>query len=938
MKTLQSLLSVLTISGTAVPTTIADCPYYNNIKDLSELNWTGLNMTKNKRNTQNNQTKHIFKTNGADKPTEQQIKEKINELIPQVNINSINVINISENSAEITITGFSGKKTINFTVNKSVPINKVITNTNLGEIDFSIGGWTIKQIVQKSLKLFNPKLDISKINITNISLNSAKVKTNDTSIYTGEIDINYSWPVKSVFKNTELGLIRINGVNKPTEQQIKEKINELIPQVNINSINVINISENSAEITITGFSGKKTINFTVNKSVPINKVITNTNLGEIDFSIGGWTIKQIVQESLKLFNPKLDISKINITNISLNSAKVKTNDTSIYTGEIDINYSRPVKSVFKNTELGLIRINGVNKPTEQQIKEKINELIPQVNINSINVINISENSAEITITGFSGKKTINFTVNKSVPINKVITNTNLGEIDFSIGGWTIKQIVQESLKLFNPKLDISKINITNISLNSAKVKTNDTSIYTGEIDINYSRPVKSVFKNTELGLIRINGVNKPTEQQIKEKINELIPQVNINSINVINISENSAEITITGFSGKKTINFTVNKSVPINKVITNTNLGEIDFSIGGWTIKQIVQESLKLFNPKLDISKINITNISLNSAKVKTNDTSIYTGEIDINYSRPVKSVFKNTELGLIRINGVNKPTEQQIKEKINELIPQVNINSINVINISENSAEITITGFSGKKTINFTVNKSVPINKVITNTNLGEIDFSIGGWTIKQIVQESLKLFNPKLDISKINITNISLNSAKVKTNDTSIYTGEIDINYSRPVKSVFKNTELGLIRINGVNKPTEQEIKNKIKELNKDLENNINDFEVSDITTTNAKINFKRKDILSGEVVVTFTSNINLNKIITNNNLGEFITDNLSNPTEQQIKNKLKKMYTDLDITKIKVENITKSSAKITSADETVYTENVKVNYTVSIDSLNW
>ncbi|MFW4371142.1 MAG: hypothetical protein EHV01_004320 [Spiroplasma sp. hy2] len=47
---------------------------------------------------------------------------------------------------------------------------------------------------------------------------------------------------------------------------------------------------------------------------------------------------------------------------------------------------------------------------------------------------------------------------------------------------------------------------------------------------------------------------------------------------------------------------------------------------------------------------------------------------------------------------------------------------------------------------------------------------------------------------------------------------------------------------------------------------------------------------------------------------------------------------MYNNLDITKIKVENITNSSAKITSADETVYTENVKVNYSVSIDSLNW
>ncbi|KAF0851860.1 hypothetical protein [Spiroplasma poulsonii] len=300
--------------------------------------------------------------------------------------------------------------------------------------------------------------------------------------------------------------------------------------------------------------------------------------------------------------------------------------------------------------------------------------------------------------------------------------------------------------------------------------------------------------------------------------------------------------------------------------------------------------------------------------------------------------VKRQTQNHIFKTNGADKPTEQQIKEKVVELNPKLNINKINVTEITENSAVIAIDGFSGKKTINFTVNKSVPINKVITNTNLGEIDFSIGGWTPNQIVQESLKLFNPKLDISKINITNISLNSAKVKTNDTSIYTGEINVNYSNPVKSVFKNTELGLIRINGVNKPTEQEIKNKLKELNKNLENSINDFEVSDITTANAKINFKRKDILSGKVVVTFISNVNLNKIITNNNLGEFKTENLSNPTKQQIKNKLKEMYSNLDITKINVENISNNNAIINSFDTNTYTGNINVNYTVSIYSLNW
>ncbi|WP_338955909.1 hypothetical protein [Spiroplasma endosymbiont of Polydrusus cervinus] len=52
MKKLLSLLSILTISGTSVRIMIADIPYQKNtIKDLSESNWTGLNINKNKRDT-----------------------------------------------------------------------------------------------------------------------------------------------------------------------------------------------------------------------------------------------------------------------------------------------------------------------------------------------------------------------------------------------------------------------------------------------------------------------------------------------------------------------------------------------------------------------------------------------------------------------------------------------------------------------------------------------------------------------------------------------------------------------------------------------------------------------------------------------------------------------------------------------------------------------
>ncbi|MBW3057836.1 MAG: hypothetical protein CXB60_01260 [Spiroplasma poulsonii] len=292
----------------------------------------------------------------------------------------------------------------------------------------------------------------------------------------------------------------------------------------------------------------------------------------------------------------------------------------------------------------------------------------------------------------------------------------------------------------------------------------------------------------------------------------------------------------------------------------------------------------------------------------------------------------------ILKTNGADTPTQQQIKEKIIQLNPQVNINSINVTNITENSAVVTITNFGGQKTINFTVDKSVPINNVIKITHLGEIDFTKHGYNEIQIIKDLLKHFNPQLDISKVELKSFSINKSTIKSIDTSIYTGEIVVNYSRPLKSVIIVIELGSIRNNGLNLPTEQEIKNKLKELNKSLENNINEFEVKNITPTNAKISYKRQDILSGEVVVTFISNVNLNKIITNNNLGEFKTENLSNPTKQQIKNKLKEMYNNLDITKINVENISNNNAIINSFDTNTYTGNINVNYSVSIDSLNW
>ncbi|KAF0850047.1 MAG: hypothetical protein EIB84_06250 [Spiroplasma poulsonii] len=294
----------------------------------------------------------------------------------------------------------------------------------------------------------------------------------------------------------------------------------------------------------------------------------------------------------------------------------------------------------------------------------------------------------------------------------------------------------------------------------------------------------------------------------------------------------------------------------------------------------------------------------------------------------------------VIKTDGANKPTAQQIKDRLKNKNPQLDITKINVINITNNSATIIIIGFSGQKTINFVVDKSIDLSTIITNTNLGEIDFSnFDNYSYKQQIKDRLKELNPQLDITKIKVTIPNINNAIITSNDKNIYTGEIKINYSRPVKSVFKNLELGSIMTNGTDKPAEQQIKDRLKQLNDDLKDVINDFEISNITRTSAKISFNRKDILSGEAVVKFISNINLNKIITNNNLGEFITNNLSKPAEQQIKDRLKELNPQLDITKIKVTIPNTNNATITSNDNTFYSGNpINVNYTISISSINW
>ncbi|WP_338954425.1 hypothetical protein [Spiroplasma endosymbiont of Polydrusus cervinus] len=279
MKKLLSLLSILTISGTGVPIMIADIPYQKNtIKDLSELNWTGLNINKNKRDTKNNQTKHIFKTNGADRPTEKQIKNKVKELNPQLNINNINVTKITENSAVITVTGFSNQKTINFTVDKSMPLNKIIIKTDLGQLKYKLKDENISvleiEIITK-LKKLNPQIDIYKVNIKDITNNGVTIFSSDPIVYTGEVNITFKIfefiRLNKIITQTNLGEFITNNLSNPSEQQIKDKLKEIYSDLDITKIKVENITNSSAIIT----SADKTV---YTKNVNVNYTVSAESL------------------------------------------------------------------------------------------------------------------------------------------------------------------------------------------------------------------------------------------------------------------------------------------------------------------------------------------------------------------------------------------------------------------------------------------------------------------------------------------------------------------------------------------------------------------------------------------------------------------------------------------------------------------------------------
>ncbi len=93
---------------------------------------------------------------------------------------------------------------VNFIVDKSIPLNEIITENQLGKLNYNeLKDETIPifemEIIYK-LKELNPNLDITKVKIKNINNNSVTIYSIDTSVYTYEVTVKYIFPLNIYIK------------------------------------------------------------------------------------------------------------------------------------------------------------------------------------------------------------------------------------------------------------------------------------------------------------------------------------------------------------------------------------------------------------------------------------------------------------------------------------------------------------------------------------------------------------------------------------------------------------------------------------------------------------------------------------------------------------------------------------------------------------------
>ena len=577
--------------------------------------------------------------------------------------------NTNAGTATVTVMGkgnYTGTVTKNFTITKANLSGATVT---LNATSFNYTGSQIKPTV--SSVTFNGKtVAASNYTVTYGTNTSAGTNAGSVTITANSSSTNFTGS-KTV--NFTINKVNLSGatvtLNATSFNYTGSQIKPTVTSVTVNGTTVaasnytvsyganVNAGTNAGSVTVTansssaGFTGSKTVNFTINK---VNLSGATVTLNATSFNYTGSQIKPTVT-SVTVNGTTVAASNYTVSyganvNAGTNagSVTVTANSSSAgFTGSKTVNFT-----------INKVNLSGatVNLSTSSYVYtgSQIKPTVSSVTVNGTTVaasnytvtygtnINAGTNAGSVTVTatsssaGFTGSKTINFTISPKTITDDMVT---LSQSTFVYDGTakTPAVTVKNGSTTLSSTNDytVSYSNNTNVTDKAVAKVAAKGSNYTGTVT-KYFTITKSVTDISKLTVdiqkeVEYTGSPVKPAITIKNGSTVLVEGVDYDvSISGNNTSVGTATVTVTckgSYSGSKSDTFTIKKADLKNSQLT---LSGTSFTANGSEQKPSVTVTLggnTIPASEYDVSYSNNINAGTATVTVTAKSTSAgYTG------------------------------------------------------------------------------------------------------------------------------------------------------------------------------------------------------------------------------------------------------------------------------------------------------------------------
>lgn len=415
-------------------------------------------------------------------------------------------------------------------------------------------------------------------------------------------------------------------INKSTEYEIRQALLLNNPKLVTSDFEITNIntSESSGTASLIGqdkYNGKVIVSFYIVQALEDNLI--NTDLGTISSKT-----ESTIRNAILSKNPDINTNGFEITEIDSTSALI-IGDDFIYNGSVTVVFTiqarKPsLSSLITKKDLGILPDN--NSLTIQQAIIKLN---PKLTSKDISITSINQTSARVNSTSsgrYTGSVNVTFNIDGTKPektnLENVITNKNITTVLPNAD----PDVILNALVKVNPKLNSNYVRIYDAGFNSssgwgwARVTSTDENIYInpkqGYLDLTFivdenllATDLASVITNTNLGTL-----DKLDETTIKNQLVKSNPNLEVNYVDINNITQTSATVTSNNpskYKGSVNITFKLDtsKAIPLSSALKETSLGTLTS-----TDEDTIKQAIKLKNSSIDINAIGIDSQSITTS------------------------------------------------------------------------------------------------------------------------------------------------------------------------------------------------------------------------------------------------------------------------------------------------------------------------------------